>query len=817
MRPSQYLMLLLMAAFLPCTAMAQAVFSLTGTVLDEAGKPVELATVLLKIPTDSTFQKAAYTDKDGIFSFNNLSANTYQIEASFVGYAKKRGQPISLGSKNPNHQLTPIQLIPDQQQLGTVTVTAKKPYVERLADRIVVNPDALIANAGSSALEALERSPGVSVNEGGDIRLKGRSGVVIFLDDKPTYLSGSELESYLRSIPADQIKRIELMPNPPAKYEASGNAGVINIITKRNKVPGFHGNTALAFAKGKYTRSNNSLNLNLNRKGYGLYSNLGTGYRNFYQDLNINRNYFDQNGNPTSDFSQNSFIVPKSQSYNAKVGLDLYLSEKTTLGFVVKGVSSPSSHATDNSALLLTPSRDTVQKVLADNREDRQFANAAYNINLRQTLDSMGSNLVIDADYVRYHSDADYLFQNFIFNPFGMLTYTDSIDGKLPSTINIYATKADYTKPFGNGLKMEAGAKSAFTKTDNEAAYINTVNGESSTNFDLSNRFLYDEWIHAGYLNFTKSFGNLDLQVGLRVEHTRFKGDQLGNEVQPRKQFTRSYTEPFPTLFAAWHLDSLDKHVFSFSYGRRIDRPFFQDLNPFISPLDKFTFYTGNPNLLPTFSHNFSLTHSFKGILNTTLSYSNTLDGINETLEIVDGIYYSRPGNIADATSVGISVDASLPINNWWTMMLYASGERAAFESDLYTQKLDTFGYNGYLSLNNSLQLGSGWAAEVRGEYQTNQVYSQLYILNFGTLNLAVSKKMLKDAGTFKLSVQDLLHSRRGDGVINNLAQTKANWNSKYDSRVATASFSYRFGKASQQRQRHNRSGSENEQQRVKS
>ena len=279
----------------------------------------------------------------------------------------------------------------------------------------------------------------------------------------------------------------------------------------------------------------------------------------------------------------------------------------------------------------------------------------------------------------------------------------------------------------------------------------------------------------------------------------------------------RSYTQPFPTVYANWRLDSLDKNTLSFSYGRRIDRPFFKDLNPFVSPLDKFTFYTGNPNLLPTFSHNLSLTHSYQGKVNTTLSYSKTLDGINETLEIVNEIYYSRPGNIATSQSIGLSVEATLPVAKWWTLMLYAAGERATFQSDLYTQRLDTTGYNGYISMTNSLQLGKGWSGEVRGEYQTNQVYSQLVILNFGTLNLAVAKKIWKDAATLKLSAQDLLYTRRGSGTINNLELTEANWNSQYDSRVVSLSFSYRFGKAANQRQRHNGSGSESEQQRVKS
>ncbi|MCC6725718.1 MAG: TonB-dependent receptor, partial [Saprospiraceae bacterium] len=331
-----------------------------GKVMD-AGVPVELATVSIKLVADSSVVKATYSEADGGFAFEGLAANRYFMEVSFVGFANYLSEAFMLGSAHPNHEMPSIQLQTDQAQLKQVTVVAKQAYITRKADRTVVNPDALIANAGSTALEALERAPGVSVGDGGDVRLKGRSGVVVFIDDKPTYLSGSELESYLRSIPADNIKQIELMPNPPAKYEAAGNAGVINIVTKRNKLPGFNGNVALAFAKGVNTRSNNSLNLNLNRSKYGLYANLGAGHRNFYQDLNINRYYSNPDGSPASAFSQNSYIQPRNQSFNAKLGLDLYLSEQSTLGFVVKGLSTPSERQTDNHAAVLSAERDTLQ------------------------------------------------------------------------------------------------------------------------------------------------------------------------------------------------------------------------------------------------------------------------------------------------------------------------------------------------------------------------------------------------------------------------------------------------------------------------
>ncbi len=807
---------LLMLCCCALMAHAQNNFKITGKLTDEQDTPVELANVVLKTAADTAVVGLVYSEANGAYAFEGLAAQTYVLEITYVGFEKWTSEPIKINQNTPVVQMPVIKLRQSAALLKEATVTAKAQYIERKIDRTVVNVDALIANAGSSALEALERSPGISLDPNGTLKLKGRAGVLVFIDDKPTYLSGTELENYLRSIPASNIKQIEIMTNPPAKYEAAGNAGVINIITKRNKLPGFNGNAVLNFTRGQYSRSNNSLNLNINRQKFSLYTNLNAGIRNSFQDLNINRYYKNPDLTPSSSFSQNSYIQPSSHTVNAKIGLDYYLSDKTTLGVVVKGLLNPGEVDTDNFAAVLNPQQDTLQTIIADNKQKNRFSNGTYNINLRHNLDSLGSNIIIDADYVTYSSDNDQVFKNYLYDSNGSLTYSDLINGSLPSSIAIYAAKADYTKPLKGNSKFEAGWKSAFTKTDNEAAYTNTVENITTIDYDLSNRFLYDEWIHAAYVNYAKSFGKIEFQLGLRAETTRLKGNQLGNAERPGSKFSRSYTNVFPTFFASWHLDSLDRNVLTFSYGKRIDRPFFQDLNPFISPLDKFTFYSGNPDLLPTYSNNLSLSHSFKGFINTTLNYSKTIDGINETLEIADGIYYSRPGNIANSEAISLSLDATISVAKWYNIMLYAEAGYLSYESQLYTEQLNSGGDYQYISLNNSLQLGKGWSAEVRGDYQSNIVSAQLLIKSWGTLNMAVAKKILKDAGSLKLSANDLLYTRRSDGIINNLRLTDADWNSDLDSRNVSLTFSYRFGKTGNNRPKHTGSGSESEQNRVK-
>jgi hypothetical protein len=788
---------------------------LSGTILNQENQGVDLALVALSRTSDSTFIKSAYSDLDGSFTLNKVPEGDFTLQVSLLGYVTYR-QIIKIDGNQRKIRLEKINLQPSSINLDEVTVTAKTPYIERKIDRTVINVDALSSNAGNDILEVLERAPGLTVDNNGSLLLKGRSGVAVFINDKRSYLSGTELESYLRSLPAGSVKRVEIMTNPPAKYEAAGNSGVINIILKKNRLQGFNGNVSLSYRQGIYNASNNSLNLNYNKNKIGISANVFGGFWSSFQDLNINRYYRNELNTPTTSFSQNSLGLRTGNYVNTSLGLDYFLTDNTTLGVSYRLNNSPSENNVDNTATVDDNEGSLLQSILADNNTQRIFQNQVYNIYLNHKLDSVGSSISIDADYAAYTSESDQVFKNYLYTADGNLDFQDIINGDIPSTIDIFAAKSDLTKILKNGARMEAGLKTAFTQTDNEAIYTTTVGGITEPDYDLSNRFLYDEWINAAYLNYSTSFGRIDLQGGLRLESTQLKGNQLGNIEKPDTAFTRNYTSLFPTFYASWKMDSSSNNVLTFSYGRRIDRPYFQDLNPFISPLDKFTFYGGNPNLLPTYSHNLSLAHSFKNLFTTTLNYSKTVDGINETLEIRDGIYYSRPGNIANSQTLSLSLEGSIPITKWYNINTYLELSHLSFESPLYTEQLDSRGTYYYLSATNSFRLKNGWSADLSGLYRSDLVYAQLLLKAYGQVNLGVRKTILDGAGNIRLSVSDLFFTRVGDGIINNLRLTDADWNSTYDSRRIALTFSWRFGKSTRKRPRYNSNGSEEERDRVR-
>lgn len=793
---------------------AQSFFTIVGNVIDSDKRALDLAQITIKEINNNSNVISKYSDSDGSFEFSKIKEGKYLLVANYLGYEEFKKEFTAQGDKSLI-DLGQITLVSKALNLNEVKVVANTNYIERKIDRTIVNVDALISNAGTNVLEALEKAPGISVDQNGLIRLKGKAGVQVYIDDKPTYLSGAELENYLKSIPSSNVKQIEIMTNPPAKYEAAGNSGVINIITKRSRIVGISGNLSTSLQQGRYTRSNNSFNLNYNKNKLSISTSINGGFRNSFQDLNINRYYKDDLNQLNSSFAQNSFIVKDGQSANLKLNFDYYLNSRTTIGASLKGLISPNGDQTDNKAFVRNSNNSLSRNVNADNNTRNDFNNETYTMYLKKVLDSSGSVITFDADFVRYTSESNQVFKNFIYDSLDQLIYKDRINGLIPSSINIYALKSDYVKPFRSGLKFESGIKSAFTKTDNEAIYTTTIDTITINDYNLSNRFKYDEWIHAAYINLSKNFGRIDLQAGLRGEATQLKGNQLGNLIKPDTSFTRKYFNLFPTFFAQCVLDSAGIHSINFSYGRRIDRPFFQDLNPFVSPLDKFTFYSGNPNLLPTYAHNFSLSHSYKAWLNTSLNYSKTLDGINETLEIVNGIYFSRPGNISTNHTYSISSEMNKEITKWYRLISYLEYGYLIYKSKLYTETLDSEGDYQYASITNSFTLGKGWNAELRGEYQSEIVYAQLLIKSFGTLNVGFQKSLLKNKATLKINLSDILYTRRADGIIYNLRNTDADWNSRLDTRSVTVAFSYRFGKSSK-KQKYIGTGSESEQKRVK-
>lgn len=794
---------------------AQSNHTIIGTVTNTQKVPLDLITIALYSEVDSALVKTTFSESDGKFQFSQVKPGSYLIRLAAVGYASLSSRTISIKEGETMLQLPAFILEPTASELNEVTITGKKSFVEQKLDRVVVNVEALIANAGTTALDVLEKSPGIQVDQNGAISLKGKQGVMVYIDDKPSYLSGADLESYLKSLPASSLEQIEIMSNPPAKYDAAGNGGVINIKTRKGLLKGFNGGLNFSFNQGHRARSANSLNFNIRDNKFNYFANLSYNYNNSFTDLDINRTYKNDDGNPKSFFYQNSFFDRNGNAFNAKAGADYYQSEKTTWGIVLTGMNRESVQVNNNTSNLFNPAMVLDSVIKARNEDKIDFINGAINLNYRHQFDKKGQGISADADYLTYHNQTHQHYFNTSYFPDGRLKSEDILNGSLPARINIYAIKTDYSLPLQGAWKMDAGLKASYTKTDNIADYSTMVNAITLPDYDKSNHFIYKENINAAYLNLNREGKRLSVQVGLRVENTVSDGNQLGNIMKPDSTFKRNYTDVFPTLYLLYKLDTNATHQVGLNYGRRIDRPYYQDLNPFLSPLDKFTYYVGNPFLKPSYTNGMELSHVYKSKYTTTLSYSNAKDDVGETIEIVDGIYYSRPSNIGRKIVKSISFNGSFDPADWLNISLYTELTNIKTTSDFYTGKLNSSGTYVYFGPTASLKLGKGWDAELSGNYRSRLVNAQFVLQSIWQANVAAQKK-LSPKTTLKLSVNDLFYTKINKGTINNLAQTEANWINRSDSRYVVLSLSYRFGKAFSTPKKHEGSGANDEKNRVK-
>ncbi|MBL0883337.1 MAG: TonB-dependent receptor [Chitinophagaceae bacterium] len=806
--------LMTLLATIGLTAMSWAVQAQTGKLngsVNGGQKAVEAASVGVLRAKDSAVVKLAVTDKNGQFEVEKLAAGKYLVVVQSVGYTKYYTEVFDL-LNGQAYTVKPIILTQASKELQGVVVTSKKPFIEQKLDRTIINVDASPTNAGTTVMEVLEKSPGISVDKDGNISVKGKQGVVVMLDGKPTYLSAQDLANMLNNMSSSNLESIEIMTNPPARFDASGNSGVINIKTKKTKVMGYNASITTGYTQGVLPKTNNSVNLNYRKGKMNFFGNASYNYNKNFGDLKIDRNFRDQNTDALlSSFDQRADNQREFNSYNYKAGFDYFMSKKTTLGLVVNGYDSKGIEYTDNTTLIKDPMGALVTRTQAINDVHLHFNNVGVNMNLRHVFDSTGKELTVDADYIRYTQDNTQMLTNDFYDHSGNIKSPKEIlRGILPAAINIYSVKADYTQSLKGQMKLETGWKSSYVNTDNDAQYANWNGTVFVNDVTRSNHFLYKENINAAYLNLNKQFNKKwSAQLGLRAENTNITGNQLTTG----EVFKRNYTQVFPTLYIGYTAN--EKNQFALSYGRRIDRPNYQDLNPFFYFLDKYTYQVGNPYLRPQFSHNIELNHTFRGILNSSINYSTTNDILQDVLEQIDSTNTSfvKKSNIARRQNISASVSLGMPVTKWFRTNIYMNGFYNKFTGVVNGGAISVGGATFMTNISNQFTLPKGWGAELSGFYRTGGVEGVLAMRSMGAVNIGFTKQVLKNKGTIRLVARDILFTQqfRGYSRYQNVDVTIRQ---ARDSRVVNLSFTYRFSKGKTAAQR-KRGGANEEQNRV--
>ncbi len=760
-------------------------------------KPVDAATVNLLKAKDSSIVKIAVSAKDGKFELEKLPNGKYLVSVTSVGHAKYYSEKFELTDANNSYAVKPVSLAVADKQLGDVTVTSKKPLIEQKIDRTIVNVEASVTSVGSTALEVLEKSPGISVDKDGNISLKGKSGVVVLIDGKPSYLGAADLANMLKSMTASQLDQIEIMTNPPAKFDASGNAGVINIKTKKTKIKGLNGSITATYGQGIYPKASQSVNMNYRDGKWNLFGNYSYNHRQGFQNLSIDRNFIDKSTKQlVSQFSQTAIMNNENNSHSGKLGADFFATKNTTYGFVVTGFQSASNRTSENTTLIQRNTGELTNITKASSPSSDLYKNLTTNFNFRHQFDSTGKELTADLDYAGYDvKNYGRLMNSYFSGNNTPILPGDTLDSNLPTKISIYSGKLDYTHPLKGGAKFEAGFKTSFVETDNNAQFDSLLNNKYKPDYNRSNHFIYKENINAAYVNYSKQLKKWGFQLGLRVENTHAKGNQLGNVARPASSFDTVYTQLFPTAYVSYKLN--DKNQFVLNYGRRINRPDYQALNPFVRFIDRYTFEQGNPGLKPQFSHNIELSHMLMGgAITTTLNYTRVTNIIQGVIEqnTKDTTTFVKQANIAQLDQFGIAVSAQLPIKKWWTMNFYANGYNNRFRGIVNNAQVDLSNPTLMFNASNTFKLGKGWTAELSGFYRTKGLEGVMLINPMGMISSGVSKSILKNKGTIRFNIRDMFWLQRPNGSAK-YDDVDVKFRQYSDNRVANISFTYRFSK----------------------
>jgi iron complex outermembrane recepter protein len=791
-----------------------------GKIKDESGKGLEKTTITLLRAKDSAEIKFNATDKSGGYVFSAINPGNYIVKVTHIGYVTHYSDAFELKS-GMDFNVPDLNLVKSAAVLQGVSVSASKPMVEVKADKTILNVEGTINATGNDALELLRKSPGVLVDKDDNLSLAGKNGVQVYIDGKPTPLAGADLAAYLKSLQSAQIEAIEIITNPSAKYDAAGNAGIINIRLKKNKTFGTNGSVNAGYNIGVYPKYNGGFSLNHRNKNVNIFGNYN--YNNSKNSMlfELYREQLD------TIFDQKNQFLSTNKSHGFKGGLDYFINKKSTIGVLINGNISDNSNLTNSrTPIIYKISKITDRILVANNSSEQERNNVNFNLNYRY-VDTSGRELNLDGDYGLFRINSNQLQPNYYYDPSGTTIQSQTIYRFIsPTDIDIYTLKGDYEQNFKKG-RLGLGFKSSIIRTENNFGRydVQQLNPEvKQLDVPRSNQFNYSENINALYVNYNKQLKGVMIQAGLRMENTNSTGDSYGLNANgtvnnsSKLTFERKYTDIFPSAAISFNKNPMKQ--WGISYSRRIDRPAYQDLNPFEFKLDEYTFMKGNTELRPQYTNIISLTHTYKYKLTTKLSYSHVADVFTQLVDTTEkSKSFMTKKNLAtqDVFNLNISYPFSYKAYNAFVNL---SGNYSHYKADFgggnRVVDLDVVSFNIYMQ--HSINIGKkGWKAEASGWYNSPSIWGGTFESKaLWSMDAGVQKTLFKGKGNLKVSVSDIFYTMRWRGT-SNFAGQLLSVSGRPEARQLRTSFSWRFGSNQVKSARQRKAGLEEESSRTQS
>jgi outer membrane receptor protein involved in Fe transport len=758
---------------------------LKGTVIDESSLPLPFSQLGLKRSTDSVTVQHLLSDEKGNFLFTIHSTGKYFVEAKMMGYSIGNSKVFEV-LNNETIDLGLVQLRPEAKQLGTVNVISALPFVERKADKIVINLNGI--GAGAPIMDVMNQLPGVTVTPDDRLSLNGRN-VQIYIDGKATTLSADALVGMLRGISSSSVQKVELIAQPSAKYDAAGNGGIINIIRKKNYKAGLNGNVYSGVGKGQYGKVNGGLNLNYKGKAYNVLLTMDYNDNRYFNNSDITSTFLDPAASVTGISVSKLTSVRKSTNYTPNLGLDLYLSEKTTLSASIKPGYQLFEKDTKADIRSVGPSGNFTAGSNFLNLADTRSTNFSSGVRLQRQIDTAGRQFSTDFDYYRYSNI------NAQDNRTIDLYENGNIISEIPSILkqdrvfDVYALKMDYTHPMAKGKEITMGVKTSYVVSDNSNKSLIALSGSNSSGIDQSDTFLYRENISAAYITYARNAKKFSYQLGLRGEHTWGKGNQQNG----MGAIGRNYFNIFPSFHGDYKISK--NHSLSLGLNKRIERPGYENLNPLERIISSSNLQQGNPNLLPVQAYNAEFYYSYKNDFWFGLTYSLSLDDFTSiSVPLGNGVVSVKPGN-ADYSGYK---SAQMAYNKQVLPYLFTSTvltlSRRSFKGELNGALLQNDGITALSATSyNSFSLTKNFSISVLFNYRGKSMERNIVNNPYTYLTAGTRYSFLSKKAYVQLNFVDIFKSykniyQQNSGPVMQL------WQNQFETRMVKLNMSYSFG-----------------------
>ena len=794
MRRNSILLVVISLFLLPALGYNQGVKSgcvVSGHVQATAGGNLEFVTLSLRKLPDSAVVKTIISDGSGMFSFSNVPPGEYLVTASLVGYEKTKLPVFTVGQTCSGPvDLGVVTLGTATKIIGEVVVVSRRPTIKRKLDKTVLNIENSSLASGSTAFEVLQMAPGVTVGNDDNIELFAKGSPLILIDGKPTYLSKENLSNWLKSMSSDMIAEIEIISQPSAKYDAAGVSGIINIKTRRIKTTGFTGNASGGIGYGRQEKYRGNVSLAYKGLKYTVTTDLASSFNNTIRYLDVNRKVATNNGNAVFDRSGN--ITDKIKSNSFKSTLTVYPNKNNSFGLQLQGYDNRQAPDGYNYTGIFSPAGEKDSSLVSTSDERSAYKSLGGNFNYYAKLDTLGRELSFNADYSGFTNRTKRFFSNTLFGKTGNIADEPStIRNNFPTDITVLSLKTDITYPLKDKTNIETGWKSSFVTTDNNATFDSLVNNSWKPSLSQNNHFIYKENINALYVNVSKEFKTFSAQAGLRAENTNTDADLLTLNSKTK----RNYTSLFPSVFLS--RDFKNNNRVSLSYSRRVERPNYQNLNPFRFYDDRYTFHEGNPYLKPAFTNSFEVNSIFKNIYSVLVQYSVSNDVFAEDIRqqtengvILTSSYFR---NYQSSRSLTASVSYSKDINNWWSTDNSITVNHTQFSDNDGSLSRNLKNYNYALNMYQYFQINKTLSVELSGFYRSPSLYGFMKTNPRYKMDIGFKKSLWKKKASIKFKVSDIFNTNRFEGhaLYGDVDVKIVN---RFESRIAFLTFTCNFG-----------------------